>query len=518
MSRFRRVLAIVGVAGIGVIVLAPGASATTTHPLGNFTVNTYTGLRVGTDRLVIDRVVDSAEIPTVQAQRSIDTDGNGTESAVERTAYRDRQCASLARTTSVKLGTTSRRLAITRATLAFPAGSAGLDTMRLECTLETPVTVDEAQRLVVTTTDAVGEIGWHEMTAVGDGVTLDHSPLPTTSLSDRLHTYPANRIQSPPDVTRGSVLVRGGGRRLSDAANPGRAIAASSLSAVPGIDRASSSFTDLISTRDLTLWAASLAVVVAIFLGSLHALAPGHGKTVMAAYLVGERGSVKDGLLIGVTVATTHTLGVLLLGAVLTASQTFAPESVYPYLSLASGVCFAGLGITLFVGAIRRRRGGIFALGHHHHGPGGHTHDAPTEVAHTHDANTHVSHSHAAHSHDAPGHDVEADATKPLSRKSLLTLGFAGGLVPTPTAVVVLLGATAIGRAWFGALLVVAYGIGMGATLVLAGLVFAKARRRFDLANRSDRAMKIAAIFPVATAAVITTSGLWLVARAAISF
>ena len=97
-------------------------------------------------------------------------------------------------------------------------------------------------------------------------------------------------------------------------------------------------------------------------------------------------------------------------------------------------------------------------------------------------------------------------------------MGFAGGLVPTPTAVVVLLGATAIGRAWFGAVLVVVYGIGMGATLVLAGLVLAKARRRFDLTGRSERAMRIAAFLPVATAAVITTSGLWLVARAAISF
>jgi ABC-type nickel/cobalt efflux system permease component RcnA len=234
----------------------------------------------------------------------------------------------------------------------------------------------------------------------------------------------------------------------------------------------------------------------------------------MAAYLVGERGTVRDGLLIGATVASTHTLGVLLLGLALTASQTFAPESVYPYLSLASGVCFLGLGVTLLVGALRRRSIGRLGV-HHHHGPGGHVHEAAGGHLHTHDDDG----GHTDHDYGPGHHHQHGPAGEParLSRRSLLTLGFAGGLVPTPTAVVVLLGATAIGRAWFGALLVVAYGIGMGGTLVAAGLVLARARRRFDLRRHGERALRVAAFFPIVTAAVITASGVWLIARAAVA-
>ena len=98
-----------------------------------------------------------------------------------------------------------------------------------------------------------------------------------------------------------------------------------------------------------------------------------------------------------------------------------------------------------------------------------------------------------------------------------MTLGFIGGMVPTPTAVVVLLGATAIGRAWFGALLVIAYGLGMAATLVAAGVLLARARRRFDLKTRSERALRVAMLIPIATALVVIGSGLLLVVRAAAS-
>ncbi len=98
-----------------------------------------------------------------------------------------------------------------------------------------------------------------------------------------------------------------------------------------------------------------------------------------------------------------------------------------------------------------------------------------------------------------------------------MTLGFIGGMVPTPTAVVVLLGATAIGRAWFGALLVIAYGLGMAATLVAAGVLLARARRRFDLKTRSERALRVAMLIPIATALVVIGTGLLLVVRAAAS-
>jgi ABC-type nickel/cobalt efflux system permease component RcnA len=395
--------------------------------------------------------------------------------------------------------------------VAFPPGQAGLLTLRLVCRLEAPVAAAAHHRVDYATHFDSERIGWREVTAVGDHATLVKSAVPTVSPSASLTRYPQDRLSSPLDVRGAHLTVREGG-----AAAPRQLpIPTATGSVVRGFDQLTQSLTSSVSARRLTIGLALVAVAFALGLGALHAFAPGHGKTVMAAYLVGERGTVRDGLLIGVTVAFTHTLGVLVLGLVLTASQTFAPEAVYPYLSLASGVCFVALGVTLMVGAIRRRRVGFLGLHHHHHGPGGHTHGAPDDDhAHAH-AHAH-DHDHD-HDHDHADHHDERPAPARLSRRNLLTLGFAGGMVPTPTAVVVLLGATAIGRAWFGALLVVAYGIGMGGTLVLAGLLLARARRRFDLRRHGDRALKIAAVFPVVTAVVITGSGLWLVARAAVS-
>jgi nickel/cobalt exporter len=488
-------------------VLVPGVAGA--HPLGNFTVNQASALRISPDQVVDDHVVDMAEIPTFQARQDIDRNHDGRRSGSERAAWARSECARVrdAETLTVEGSRTGWDVQSSR--VGFLVGQAGLPTLRLTCRLVAPVADDR--------------IGWHEITAVGDRATLVGSRVPTTSPSASLTRYPHDRLSSPLDVRSTRITVRPGGAAAPRAPR----IPTATGSVVRGFDDLTQSLTSSVSARKLTVGLGLIAVAIAIGLGALHAFAPGHGKTVMAAYLVGERGTIRDGLLIGVTVASTHTLGVLVLGLALTASQTFAPESVYPYLSLASGVCFVGLGLTLLLGALRRRRVGFLGLHHHHHGPGGHTHEPGHQHSHadvpvhTHEHGDDPSHAHGEHEHEQGHHDHHGHeppaAPARLSRRSLLTLGFAGGMVPTPTAVVVLLGATAIGRAWFGAILVVAYGIGMGGTLVMAGVVLARARRRFDLRRHSERAFRYAAIFPLVTAIVITASGLWLVARAAVA-
>lgn len=516
--RLRRLLVAAGIVA-GVVMAQPGVASA--HPLGNFTVNQASALTVAPDRVSIEHVIDMAEIPTFQARSDIDRNHDGTQSPRERASWASAECRQVVGGLHLRVDGARVALTVAQSQAVLLEGQAGLPTLRLECSLGARLATGAiTHRIQLDNGYLSDRIGWREITAVGDGATLSGAHLRTVSPSALLTKYPTDRLLSPLDERSVQLSSRATGVVAHHSETPKHAaIPTVTGSVVRGFDGLTQSLTSSVSARRLTFGLALVALAFALGLGALHAFAPGHGKTVMAAYLVGERGSVKDGLLIGVTVALTHTMGVLLLGAILTASQTFAPESVYPYLSLASGICFAGLGVALFAGALRRRRSGVFRLGHHHHGPGGHTHDHPLEH---HDAHEHDGHEHDAHEHhDDHAHAPADGATKvqpQLSRKNLLTLGFAGGLVPTPTAVVVLLGATAIGRAWFGAVLVVAYGIGMGATLVLAGLVLAKARRRFDLTGRSARAMRIAAFFPVATAAVITMSGLWLVARAAISF
>jgi ABC-type nickel/cobalt efflux system permease component RcnA len=498
--RWYRRLAVVFGGAAALVTLTPAIASA--HPLGNFTVNTYVGLRVGADHVQVDYVVDMAEIPTFQARPEVDRDGDDEISEREASAYARLQCD--ANAGGLRLSVDDSRVTLRRAASAasLPPGQAGLPTLRLECRYDAAVDAADHHTLEFENRNLRNRVGWHEVTAVGDGARLRDSTVPAKSVSTRLTSYPSDRLESPLDVRNARLEFSPGG---AAAPEPAAVVHTPTGSVVRGFDDLTQSFTSSVAARDLTVGLALVALAMGVGLGAIHAFAPGHGKTVMAAYLVGERGTVRDGLLIGLTVAATHTLGVLALGGALTASQELAPESVYQYLTLASGVSFVVLGATLLVRAVRRRALGTGLLHHHHH---------HRSLGHQHGSH---GHHHESHGHDHPLDDHHAHEHERVSpsRRSLVALGFAGGLVPTPTAIVVLLGATAIGRAWFGALLVLAYGTGMAATLVAAGLLLAHARRRFDLRARSERALRIAAFVPVITALVVTASGLVLVARAA---
>jgi nickel/cobalt exporter len=208
-----------------------------------------------------------------------------------------------------------------------------------------------------------------------------------------------------------------------------------------------------------------LAILMAALLGAVHAALPGHGKTVMALYMAGRQGRRRDAVIVGTTVTFTHTAGVLILGIATSAFASLAAESVLKWLGIASGALVAVVGTSILIGGLRHRHA------HHHH----------------------LSHHH--HHHDAHG------------RKNLTALGIAGGLVPSPTALVVLLGAAALGRLWLGIVLIVVYGLGMATTLTAAGLLLLKARDRWAWLGR-------VAVPPEATGSVIILFGFGLAARA----
>ena len=510
-ARSLRRLAFVLGGAFAAVLLTPALAYA--HPLGNFTVNTYAGLRVGADRVDVDFVVDMAEIPTFQARSDIDRNGDDEIAPAEAARYAKSRCSEMTKGLRLVVDGAALALHFGASAATLPIGQAGLATLRLECQYNAAVSSADTHTLSFANRNLGDRVGWHEVTAVGAGAVLHGSDVPSRSLSARLTQYPANRLQSPLDVRTAQVEFREGGAATSAPAPA--TIQTPTGSVVRGFDDLTQSFTSSVAARNLTVGLALVALAIGVGLGAIHAFAPGHGKTVMAAYLVGERGTVRDGLLIGLTVAATHTVGVLTLGGVLTASQEFAPEALYPYLSLASGVCFVALGATLLWRAFQRRGLGLAMLGHHHHAWAhkgeGNGHDHHDDDHHDHDHGVH-DHDHGDHDHN---HDHDHDRSSRPSRRSLITLGFVGGMVPTPTAVVVLLGATAIGRAWFGVLLVLAYGLGMAATLVAAGVLLARARRRFDLKTRSARALRIATLIPVATALVVIGSGLVLVVRAA---
>ncbi|MGY0232218.1 nickel/cobalt transporter [Longispora urticae] len=561
---------VLGAVLVGSVLL--GAAPAGAHPLGNFTTNQYAGLTVDAAGTTIDYVLDLAELPAYQLRQQLWHDAAPT--AGEADAYAAGECARIADAVRLTVGDRRVPVAVTARTVTFPAGTAGLTTLRLECRLRADTPVTTTTELGYSGDAYPDRIGWREVTAVGDAVTLTASDVPGASPSNRLTAYPEQQLSSPSDIRAAHLTATPGGT----AAPPAAHTATSAQSR--GIDRLTLAFTDFIGRPKLTLTIGVLAVLIALVLGAAHALAPGHGKTVMAAYLVAQRGSLRHAGVIAATVTLTHTGGVMILGLLLSTTLAFAPQRVYGWLGLASGVLLAAVGTVLLY---RAWRGHGFAHGHHH-GPGGHTH-GPDGHHHGHDGHTHGpgGHDHpAGHTHGSDGHhhgppdthghrselvgahaagastqveashhhahghsparigghdaehghdDVRAHAAHdhhhdhesgPRARSALslftvTAMGFAGGLVPSPSAVVVLLGAIALGRTWFGVILVLGYGLGMAATLVGIGFLLARWRHRLEPRLTGRTGTLVRRFAPLATSGLVVVVGLCVAARAVVS-
>ncbi|MFI9829926.1 sulfite exporter TauE/SafE family protein [Streptomyces sp. NPDC051913] len=440
-----------------VLVPSGGASA---HPLGNFTVNRYDGLVTAPGQLRVDHVEDLAEIPATQAKPDIEKLGMG--------AWARERCETAARGSEVTVDGRAATLSVRSSKAAVRPGQAGLDTLRVECELTAPLPEDAAVSLGFRSAGAASGPGWREITARGDRTTLTASDVPKTSVSRELTTYPGELLSSPADTTTATLRVRPGGPALAE----DRADAPAASVLPRGADRWTRALDSLVARHDLTVGFAALALLIAVALGALHALAPGHGKTLMAAVATarGGKARLKDVMPLAASVTVTHTLGVVALGLLVTAGSGAAP-SVITWLGVASGALVIGAGLTLVRRAWHQRghahaqvsaaapKRELALVGAHPHG---HSHGHEHEHGHDHD------HSHAhTHTHTHGGF-THSHSIAPTLRGTIL-LGFAGGLVPSPSAVVVLVGAMALGQAWFGFLLVVAYGVGLALTLTAAG-------------------------------------------------
>jgi nickel/cobalt exporter len=447
-------------------VLLLGSGTADAHPLGNFTVNHYDGLVLQADRVEDLAIVDTAEIPTLQEKPLVDRDNDGVVSESERGAFARRTCRQVAAAVTVQVGADPLRWSVRSSSFAYRPGAAGLLTSRLECHLSSAAALDGSTSVSVRDRFRADRIGWHEITAVaGSGLHLDRSPVPSRSISDELRHYPNDLLSSPLDVRSTTVQVRLGG-------GPSTLVTAGPLAGAGPLSRAvnavSQRFTDLVGGRHLTLGVGLLAVLLSLLLGAAHAALPGHGKTVMAAYIAGRRGTVRDAVTVGATVTVTHTAGVLVLGLLLTLVASVAGETVLGYLGVASGLMIAGIGLGLLRPALRRRRHVArhvptsvslsvrepLLVGVTAGGDAGHAHDHDHGHGHGHDRGHGHDHGHGhdnGQGHDHQPRDRALDAARgPLGRAGLVGMGVAGGLVPSPSALVVLLGAIGLGRTWFG--------------------------------------------------------------------
>ncbi|MEU0413653.1 sulfite exporter TauE/SafE family protein [Streptomyces griseorubiginosus] len=537
------------------LALLPSSSASA-HPLGNFTVNRYDGLVAAPGQLRVDHVEDLAEIPATQAKPDIERLGTA--------AWAAQRCQKAAEGAKVTVDGRTVALTVKSSHARVRPGQAGLNTLRVECRLTAPLRKDAPVALGFHSAGGDSGPGWREITARGDRTTLTGSDVPTTSISKELTTYPQELLSSPADTVTASVRVRPGGPALAEERTD-----APAASVLPrGADRWTRALDSLVARHDLTVGFAALALLIAVVLGAMHALAPGHGKTLMAAVAAarGGKARMKDVLPLAASVTVTHTLGVVALGLLVAAGSSAAP-SVIAWLGIASGLMVTAAGVTLLRRALRNRHGHGHSHGpghthdHDHphpHGPEGHSHaaeepeerslvlvsahsDAPTATArakagththshtpgHGHRHDHHHDHGHThAHSHSLEhthGGSTHTHAVAPTVRGTIL-LGFAGGLVPSPSAVVVLVGAAALGQAWFGLLLVVAYGVGLALTLTAAG--FAVVRLGSGVTRVLNRRPRLAAspltalvrrTAPLMSAFVVVALGAGLVLKGAAS-
>ncbi|AWE49441.1 nickel transporter [Streptomyces nigra] len=535
---------------------APPASA---HPLGNFTVNRYDGLVVAPGELRVAHVEDLAEIPATQAGPTIEKAG--------LTAWARQRCANAARDGEVTVDGREAPLTVTASRARVRPGQAGLDTLRVECALTAPLPERVAHTVEFTAAGGEAGPGWREITARGDRMTLTASDVPGTSASGELSEYPEELLSSPADTRSASLRVRPGGPALTASGASGEDTEDGASSVLPrGADRWTRALDDLVSRRELTVGFAALALLLAVFLGALHALAPGHGKTMMAAVATarGGRARMRDVLPLAASVTVTHTLGVVALGLLVTAGSAAAP-SVITWLGVASGALVIAAGVTLTRRAWHLRASG-HGHGHEHpHDHDGHPHPHPhpgeSEPEHAHERHPVLvgaspgtapaphphPHDHAhphphdhVHEHDhdhAHEHGRRGKAsfththggvphthpTAPTLRGTIL-LGFAGGLVPSPSAVVVLVGAAALGKAWFGLLLVVAYGAGLALTLGAAGFAVVRlGTGAMRVLDRRPRALThpvtvlVRRTAPLASAVLVVLIGAGLVVQGAAS-
>jgi nickel/cobalt transporter (NicO) family protein len=422
------------------------------HPLGNFSVNRLDVVRVSSDEVRVTWIVDRAEIPTFQ------------ERGRDRARLLADARAVVAR--GLRLRVDGRPAALRLdgpGTLSFQPGQGGLDTTRIELALRAPAR--GAERVELRDVTYADRVGWRAIVVRPGEGTAVRSSVPADDPTGGLRRYPKALLSSPPDERVATLQVRPGDGTVLAPSSDGSGLRPTTARG------AQDGFAQLLADAAAGRGVLVLLLLAAAGWGALHALSPGHGKGMVAAYLVGTRGTAADAVLLGLTVTVTHTAGVFALGLVtLGLSALILPEDLYPWLTLASGLLVVVVGAGVLRSHLRaRRHRHAHEHGHHHH-----------------------------HHHD-----------RRPTRRGLLALGASAGMLPCPSALVVLLGAIAQHEVGLGLALIVAFSAGLAATLTVLGLLVVWARR-LTAPPRLARALTVA---PAVSSVVIIGFGCVLAIR-----
>jgi nickel/cobalt transporter (NicO) family protein len=474
MSRtFSRRATAIACLAVLLMLFGPSIATAMAHPLGNFTINHYARIQLRGDGVGVQYVLDLAEIPSIQEMRLADSDGDGVVSQAEWDAYKQRKAEAIGEQLDLMLDGQKLGLQATTVNVSQPLGQGDLPLVRLEVwfTPTSPVAPNTPHLASFRDRSDPARLGWREIVVQAEpGAALADSSVPARDLSDALRSYPDDLLQNPLDQRQAewSFTLDGSTR----ANNPPVTSNAANRPADP--------FAALVTAADLSPTVVLLALLAAASLGGIHAASPGHGKSIMAAYIIGTQGTAMHAMALALSVTLAHTTGVLVLGVLtVLASNIIFPEQLYPWLTLISGAVVVVVATRFLVRAYRQRGA---AADHHHDHDHDHDHDHPHQ-----------------HHHVAP------------TWRSLFALGLAGGVVPSGSALVVLLSSIALGRLGFGLVLIVAFGLGMAVVLVTTGVLLVHASRFmlrvFPDHGESPMRHRLIASVPIASAGIMTLLG-----------
>jgi ABC-type nickel/cobalt efflux system permease component RcnA len=453
------------------------------HPMGNFSVSHYSRIEVTAQGARIRYVLDLAEIPALQLLQEWKLQQTSPRDAIERHAVE--QAREWSRHLKITVGGKPSPAQFDGAEAVLEKGAGNMPILRVSADLH----VDGTGTLLYQDPNYPDRAGWKEIVvAAGEGAVLVDASPRGADRSQALTAYPQDPLVAPPQDLQASVAWRSAAPAATAAASSGAAEsgppAAQSATGVKG-----DYLSRLLHQGEVGWGMMLVGMAVAFGLGAIHALSPGHGKTIVAAYLVGSRGTPKHAIFLGGMVTFTHTISVFFLGIVtLFLSRYVLPEKIYPVLGAISGISIVWIGATLFFRRLRLATG----HGHQHHHDHGHDH---------HHGDGALVHDHGdGHVHS---HMPEGD----ISMGSLIALGASGGLVPSPSALELLLSTVALGRVALGQTLLVALSAGLAVVLSGIGLVVLFAKNLLP-DSKSTAKNPFFRYVPVASAAVITCAGI----------
>jgi ABC-type nickel/cobalt efflux system permease component RcnA len=504
--------------------------------LGNFTINQFCGVAIQRDAIQVHYAVVYGQLPALSELHNADADRDGVTTQRERDTYVGTLAPGFADGLKVMVDGARVPLHAVRWSSSLPTEQGGFS-LRVDveyaATLTTPLSAG-TRRLQFSNDNYPGRMGWHEIVVTpARGVAVfdtdAYGSSLTGGLTEALRALPEG---GPLDeraiemaVSAGGVPAGARGLQARPGTEKGKPAAAGAPQPAESawLAKKTRELVAAISAPRLEPRVALWALLAALILGAIHALSPGHGKTIVGAYLIGSRGTPRHAAFLGLTVTVTHTLGVFVVGfATLYASRFIVPEKLFPILSLISALLVLGMGLALLVQRGRaasrelRHRGAPAAMVFHPLDAAGAAAGPGSGVVHAHGGHVHVSgamhshgggvmHSHGGgvmHSHLPPG-----AAGERVTWKNLLTLGISGGLVPCPSAMVLLLAAVALNKTAYGLLLVLDFSVGLALTLTAVGLAFLYARNRF---RGSRPAGRWSQLLPLLSAAAITMVGVVL--------